>query len=446
MPSRVIEMLPASFRGITFLVRSESLPTGGRKIALHEYPDSDRRFVEDLGEIPPTFTIDAFVSGDTWREKATALETELRKAGPGTLVMPTFGSIEAYAMPYSKNASQQSVGIIEFRLTFVVGKPAAAPGIATPTIQEVFDKGDTARGTITSKFASKFKVPAFIQNALNAISDLKTNVLELVNDFKESIDLETITAFAKQAQTLQNEAAAFVADPEEYSLNFIQGGGLGTGLMQLTSIGLGAQGAIDKIISFAEYGAQLLDSEEAQTITGSSVVETAGDETSSNTPYWPEDTGERVERNTSRRLVVRTIRLNALVIAYEQLAAQDYNTTEEIAEAREKVENAYTQIMLEGTDDAEAIQSDPDVRPVIEDVRNSSIAVLEQKEQEVFGITQINQKTNISQFVLAYKIYAEEFTTSTGLTERASVIRGLNPEENGLTMVGELNVLQAEGL
>src|SRR3989304_6773530 len=100
----------ASWRGVVFSVRSEDLPSGGRKTALHEFPNSDERFVEDLGEIPQRFTVTAFVHGLDWLERGQALENALRTAGPGRLVLPTFGAWTVWALPYSKTASQTSVG------------------------------------------------------------------------------------------------------------------------------------------------------------------------------------------------------------------------------------------------------------------------------------------------------------------------------------------------
>lgn len=445
MPSRLDKLFPASFRGIEFFVRTESLSSGGRKIVLHEYPNSDQRFVEDLGELPPIFTMDAFVSGDDWREKAFSLEQELKKAGVGELVMPTFGSVQVHAMPFSKDASQQSIGIISFRLEFATGKPPST-GVVTPTQELVFDAGDKARTGLKEKFANIFKTPEFVRNSIAAIGDLKDAVDEMVDNITDVIDVAAITDFVKQANDFRNQAAAFIADPEGYALNLIQGSSLGTGMWQLTSIGLGVQGAVDSVLNLADFGESLLESESAQTVTGSSIVQTTGDETSSNTPYWPETTQERILRNESRRLTVRTMRINALIVAYEQLAAGSYNTTEEINENRNKVEKVYDNIMLEGTTDTTAIQADSEIRSLIENIRNTSLAVLEQKEQEVFGLTNIDQNYHISQFVLAYNLYAEEFTSSELLTERARVIRGLNPALNGMSMIGNITVLQTEGI
>lgn len=52
----------ATFRGIQFLIKDGST-TGGRKNVTHEYPNSDKRYVEDLGLFQKVFTINGTVTG-----------------------------------------------------------------------------------------------------------------------------------------------------------------------------------------------------------------------------------------------------------------------------------------------------------------------------------------------------------------------------------------------
>ena len=42
------ELFPCSFRGIPFLIERHTTKSG-RKTVTHEFPNSDNRFVEDLG-------------------------------------------------------------------------------------------------------------------------------------------------------------------------------------------------------------------------------------------------------------------------------------------------------------------------------------------------------------------------------------------------------------
>lgn len=443
MGIRTERLFPASFRGVEFLARVESQPEAGRKSVLHEYPNSDQRFVEDLGQVVPVFTMDAFVSGDLWRNIASDLEKELNTAGSGKLVMPTFGSRTVYPLPYTKDASQQSVGIISYRLTFAIGNPAAAPEESIPDEQLVFIVGDRSRGLLATLFAAAFAAPALINNAIVAVQDLQNGLDSMLEDLERVITLEFLTDFTKQIKDLGNKVAKLVTTPVDFAKEMIQGDEPGVGLWQTTSEGFGTGGNIDASLLFTEFGEQLLESTE---IEGAAIVETVGDETSSNTPYWPEDTQERIDRNENRRTFVRMIRLNALIVSYEQLAAATYNTTDEINKARVKVETAYKAIMLDGAEDKDAIQAENQMKILIESLRSNALAVLQQKEQEVFGLTELDYGYPISRFVLAYNLYGEQFTNDELLTERSEIIRGLNPDKNGTEMKGILTVLETEGI
>ena len=78
------QLLPSSFRGVSFKIRGEVLPEEGRKIVLHEYVNSSARFVEDLGGIPSRFQVNAFVHGVDFRERSDALRAALNTKGAGS--------------------------------------------------------------------------------------------------------------------------------------------------------------------------------------------------------------------------------------------------------------------------------------------------------------------------------------------------------------------------
>lgn len=127
------DILPASFREVPFSIRGASV-TGGRFNVVHEFPKSDRRFVEDMGLNNKLFSIDdAFVSGDNVQDKRDALIAALDKEGPGLLVHPYFGNIIVNSGPYTSNQSNTSIGVIDFSLEFIF----SGVGASTTTVDGV---------------------------------------------------------------------------------------------------------------------------------------------------------------------------------------------------------------------------------------------------------------------------------------------------------------------
>ena len=89
----------ASFRGVPFYVNKITL-AGGQKSVVHEFPLRDSRFVEQLGELPPSFTVDGFVAGEqgvspflptNYRQNVNALKAALTQPDEGVFVHPSLG-------------------------------------------------------------------------------------------------------------------------------------------------------------------------------------------------------------------------------------------------------------------------------------------------------------------------------------------------------------------
>jgi len=79
-----------SFRNVSFSWVSGTT-TGGRKTVLFDFPNSDTRLSQDLGQVPDKFSMNVFITGtaDDYYSKRDALITALNTAGAGELQHPT---------------------------------------------------------------------------------------------------------------------------------------------------------------------------------------------------------------------------------------------------------------------------------------------------------------------------------------------------------------------
>ena len=156
------DLVVASFRGVEFNVETEAISEAGRKLVLHEYPNSDIRNVEDLGRIPEKFSVSAYINSadnQEWKNQEKRLRDALNEPGVGRLVLPSFGSFLVYAEGYStRTAVQRRLGDVVFDMRFVVGDQRIGPQLSTVDIQSVYTAGDTARQNIQSAFANNFIV------------------------------------------------------------------------------------------------------------------------------------------------------------------------------------------------------------------------------------------------------------------------------------------------
>jgi hypothetical protein len=211
---------------------------------------------------------------------------------------------------------------------------------------------------------------------------------------------------------------------------------ISTGMLTGTDPGSGAEATL----FLTNYG----NSEQfaLNPINGASTINNVIDSSEeSGIPLWPETTAIRIERNRNRLTMVNSMRISALVIAYEQAAQREYNTKDEIAQLRELLESAYDRLIGTDSSDFGSIQAQQAVKDSVNKLRLSSLSVLDQKQQEAYALTELDLPGYTS-FALSYGLYAEEFISTNDLEERTQVIRDLNLDQNASNLVKITNVFK----
>lgn len=436
-------LVQASWKGVVFSVRSEELPSGGRKTALHEFPNSDERFVEDLGEIPPRFTITAFVHGLDWLERAQALENALREAGPGRLVMPTFGAWTVWALPYSKSASQTSVGEIEFQLEFATSRAVAGIIEAQPAPEQVFAAGDNARGAIGGAFGGAFDAPGDSLGFGAMLSDITSVANETFSAVSTILNAESLGEMTGAIRGLLGNAGGLLNDPINLALEFFGIDEDAPGLWQIISEGLDTISSVSALLDFAKNFGNNFALIQDDLDSGAKVAPVSSpvpNSPVSGISLWPETTVDRIDRNESRSEIVESNRLAALVVAYEQAASADYQTAAQIQAIRTDLEDVYSFMMQVDAQDAGSVPANRNVREAMAELRIRALSVLDQKAQSAWLTSQILVGGGLTAPTLTYLLYAESITND--LDSRSYQVRQLNQQANCIAMSGELTVLR----
>ena len=424
----------ASWRGVVFSVRSEDLPTGGRKTALHEFPNSNERFIEDLGEIPQRFTMTAFVHGLDWLERAQALENALRTAGPGRLVMPTFGAFTVWALPYSKTASQTSVGEIEFSLEFATSRAVAGIIESVPAPEMVFAAGDTARGAIGGAFGGLFRAPGDSLGFGASLSDITSAANQAFTSVSNLLEADSLGELTSALQGLLGNAGGLLGEPIQLALEFFGIDDAAPGLWQIISEGLDTLSSVSALLDFVNNFGNNLALIQSDLDSGATVSPV------SNISLWAATTEDRIDRNDARTTIVESNRLAALVAAYEQASNGDYQTTDQVQVIRTDLEDAYSEMMQVDAQDVSSVPAQKEVRAAMSDLRIRALAVLDQKAQSAWLTSTIIRTGPLCAPSLAYLLYAESITDD--LDTKSSQVRQLNQGVSAMAMSGELTVLR----
>lgn len=162
---------PASFRGVPFEIDALG-GEGGRRLVVHEYPQRDTPFIEDLGRAARRFTLQAFVIGAGYPANKQRLVQALEAYGPGLLVHPIDGQRQVAAEKFTTSESTAEGGCCLFSITFIEAGDQLYPSAQADTAARVGSSVDRVGAGGVGDFARVFDLrgPDFIaQGALGRL-------------------------------------------------------------------------------------------------------------------------------------------------------------------------------------------------------------------------------------------------------------------------------------
>ncbi|MGC2774322.1 MAG: DNA circularization N-terminal domain-containing protein [Bradyrhizobium sp.] len=126
---------PASYKGVPFYFEQDK-EKGGRGLVIHEFPERDDPFIEDLGEAPRFYGGSAYVHGDNADALASALKDALASKGAGMLVVPYFGPVTVHCKDFERATARDHMGYVAFSLEFV--REGSSTGlVSVPLLQNI---------------------------------------------------------------------------------------------------------------------------------------------------------------------------------------------------------------------------------------------------------------------------------------------------------------------
>jgi prophage DNA circulation protein len=108
---------PGSYNGVPFHVDVDAR-SGGRRIALHEFPKKDTPYAEDMGRRARRFSITCYVLGPDYTFNRDDLIEQLEQEGPGLLIHPTRGDDMVVVDQYSVTERRERGGVADFEIAF----------------------------------------------------------------------------------------------------------------------------------------------------------------------------------------------------------------------------------------------------------------------------------------------------------------------------------------
>ena len=217
----------ASYNGVNFEVSNSNLKFG-RRVVVHEYPQQDVPYGEDLGRATRIITMSAFIVGADYASRSKKLIEALEKPvnEPGTLVHPWLGSLKVYLSEKPQITWNLAQRLVTFNLTFVEAGQLNKPKAGTSWGDKLRAKVDSFMNEALDNFGINMSA---IDNLTNNIADVidgsVSDVLGCLSDspISSMFDLaDTISDLANNAGSLLSQS------PLDFGKEFINALGLGS--------------------------------------------------------------------------------------------------------------------------------------------------------------------------------------------------------------------------
>lgn len=382
------QLLPASFKNVPFLVPDETT-VSGKKTVNHEYPNSNQRFVEELGISTPIYEITAIVNGNSAIQRRITLENTLREEGRGLLIHPVYGQVQVTATSFTSKSSDTSVGEFVFSITFMETQANISLNAGATSVQLVSRIADEARAALDASFLGRYintNNPQSLQNIAGQFQNVinQVSVLGDVLPNPSSINLSDLNSVLSTAENIANTV--------------VRDGGSFIG--QIRGI-YNSYESVSRVIG--NYYEGYIN------LTRSNIDRVPR----------PQTTAIRIEEENNLSALDDQTRVNALISSYEAAAYIEYETDEELNENRQALESAYAE--LTETENENSLIFNPDVVQTINNLRVATRQVLEAQLQNTWRVVDIEPGES-SMALTAYRYY--------GNIDNVDALAELNPSIN----------------
>jgi prophage DNA circulation protein len=401
----------ASFRGVTFLI-GDSSTDGGRKTITHEYPNTDRRVVEDIGLLQDTFSLTGIVVTQEDFTDRDDLKDALTQAGPGELVHPFFGTVTVVAKPFNVVENTSELGIARFTMLFERSQDPIFPTQAAVKTSLIKSQSDIVIASVAENIGEEFSV----------LDNIKSNYQSALTQLQSVGD--RFNEIGRTVSAVTNFISSFSATVTSFVDNIVS---------NIFSPALLADSITDMFLQFDTLAPNALGQFElAKQLFGFG----------SDDPIIEPTTVGREQKASNQAILNSAIRANAIALAFNNAANIDYENELEVTGVRQALEEEYQSIILStnlssGTlGEPQNLSSDPslsnDTIEALQELRNTSRLFFDDVSISVSKIRNITVNP-IPMSILSYQYY--------GNTDETEDLINLNNIADVSIVSGELQIL-----
>jgi prophage DNA circulation protein len=383
-----------SYRGVPFLI-GDVTTDEGRKTVTHEYPNTDRREVEDLGLLQGIFSITGLVKTQEDFKLRDRLREALNAPGSGELVHPFFGTVTVTAKPFSLTENTRELGIARFTMTFEVSQDPIFPAQTSVKTSLIKSLSDILLGSINSDIVDTFNV------ARASVTNYKAALVKL-----QSIG-DKFSSIGRSVSAVTGNISSFSATVTSFT------SGITSNIFSPSAL---ADSISDTFLQFDTLGADV----KSQFNLAKQLFGFGDDD-----PIIETTTVARQEKADNQLILNSAMRASAIALAYNNAANITYENELELLEVRQSLEDEYKAI-------TEDTNLSGDTLDALQELRNVSREFFEDVSVTVSKIRNITVNT-IPMSILAYDYY--------GNTDNTEALIELNDTRDVSFVSGSLQIL-----
>ncbi|SAL20770.1 hypothetical protein AWB70_01066 [Caballeronia cordobensis] len=208
------KLQPATFRGVPFEVESDD-GSFGRRTQVHEYPQRDKPYAEDLGRATRELNVTAFLIGADYLDARDKLLEALETAGPGTLVHPWYGELKVSLKdPARVSHSIANGGMCTVQLSFVEAGELAFPSAGNSLGAKSLEAADRLQEAGSFDYVEKFDVNGKASSVFDDGVKTFNDALDLIDNAESTVKsiMSNPLDFLKQRATTLIPDAVAMAD------------------------------------------------------------------------------------------------------------------------------------------------------------------------------------------------------------------------------------------
>lgn len=393
------DTLPASYRGVPFLVTSASI-VGGIKNVKHSFVNSNKQNIENLGINPDSFSLEIVVTsdpdGEFYFQRRDNLLRILRQGIPGPFVHPFYGQLENIVATDFRGAETfAELGRGKFTVSFELSDTDGQPIAEEVTLPDTLNQANNVIPTITADVTGNFEVSSkYPSNFTAAVNKLENIVRAFgANANFLSVSAASIDQFSNDLDNFTDSINSLVNNPSALSNSV-------TNLFNsVNSLYDNADSTFNVLTQFFTFG--------------------------EDDPTNPSNTVGRTEQNKNNDLLNGTMQSQSLVLAYSNASQLTLLTIEAIENVEEILEAQYKRIITNADLSVDTIGEITDLRTQVQQFFNVQKLTASQ-------IVAINTQV-IPVATLAFNYY--------GSTDLVQTLVDINQDLNTAFFAGDLEIV-----